>query len=99
MAKRLENFWTGVPPCRGPDRHPDGDMSEQVTYQIHKGTLPSTTKRYYRVDEVAIYFSVSDRTIYRLIDMGDLKVVRLRGCIRISTEEIREFEERRRDDY
>ena len=74
-------------------------MSEQVTYQIHKGTLPSTTKRYYRVDEVAIYFSVSDRTIYRLIDMGDLKVVRLRGCIRISTEEIREFEERWRDDF
>ena len=57
------------------------------------------TKRYYRVDEVAHYFSVSDRTIYRLIDMGDLKVVRLRGCIRISTEEIREFEERRRDDF
>ena len=56
-------------------------------------------KRYYRVDEVAVYFRVSDRTIYRLIDMGDLKVVRLRGCIRISTEEIREFEERRRDDF
>ena len=74
-------------------------MSEQVTYQIHKGTLPSTTKRYYRVDEVAVYFRVSDRTIYRLIDMGDLKVVRLRGCIRISAEEIRNLEERRRDDF
>jgi len=74
-------------------------MDEQVTYQIHKQTFPSTTKRYYRVDEVAIYFSVSDRTIYRLIDMGDLKGVRWRGCIRISTEEIREFEERRRDDF
>ena len=58
-----------------------------------------TTRRYYRVDEVARYFHVSDRTIYRIIDMGDLKVVRLRDCIRISVEEIREFEERRRDDF
>ena len=99
MTKSLENFRTGVPPCRGPEQQHDGDMDEQVTHEIQKGTLPSTTKRYYRVDEVAVYFRVSDRTIYRLIDMGDLKVVRLRGCIRISTEEIREFEERRRDDF
>ncbi len=56
-------------------------------------------KRYYRVDEVAVYFSVSDRTIYRLIDMGDLKAIRLRGCIRVPAEEIMEFEERARDDF
>jgi excisionase family DNA binding protein len=58
-----------------------------------------TTRRYFRVDEVARYFSVSDRTIYRLIDMGDLKAIRLRDCIRVPAEEIREFEERRRDDF
>ena len=58
-----------------------------------------TTRRYFRVDEVARYFSVSDRTIYRLIDMGDLKAIRLRDCIRVPVEEIREFEERRRDDF
>jgi excisionase family DNA binding protein len=58
-----------------------------------------TTRRYYRVDEVARYFHVSDRTIYRLIDMGDLKAIRLRDCIRVPVEEIREFEERRRDDF
>jgi len=52
------------------------------------------TKRYYRVDEVARYFSVSDRTIYRLIDTGDIKAIRLRDCIRVSAEEIRELEER-----
>jgi excisionase family DNA binding protein len=52
------------------------------------------TKRYYRVDEVARYFSVSDRTIYRLIDTGDIKAIRLRDCIRVSVEEIRELEER-----
>lgn len=52
------------------------------------------TKRYYRVDEVAHYFSVSDRTIYRLIDTGDIKAIRLRDCIRVSAEEIQAFEER-----
>ena len=55
---------------------------------------PPFTKRYYRVDEVAHYFSVSDRTIYRLIDTGDIKAIRLRDCIRVSAEEIRAFEER-----
>ncbi|MDP1989735.1 MAG: helix-turn-helix domain-containing protein [Syntrophales bacterium] len=57
------------------------------------------TRRYFRVDEVAHYFGVSDRTIYRLVDMGDLKVVRVRDCIRISAEEIREFEVRAKDDF
>jgi len=52
------------------------------------------TKRYYRVDEVAHYFSVSDRTIYRLIDTGDIKAIRLRDCIRVSAEEIRELEDK-----
>jgi len=52
------------------------------------------TKRYYRVDEVAHYFSVSDRTIYRLIDTGDIKAIRLRDCIRVSADEIRELEEK-----
>jgi len=51
------------------------------------------TKRYYRVDEVARYFSVSDRTIYRLIDTGEIKAIRLRDCIRVSAEEIRNFED------
>ena len=52
------------------------------------------TKRYYRVDEVAHYFSVSDRTIYRLIDMGDLKAIRIRDCIRIPAVELQEFEDK-----
>jgi len=73
-------------------------MNEQVTYQIHKHILPSTPRRYYRVDEVARYFSVCDQTVYRLIDMGDLKAIRVMGCIRVPVEELREFEERQRDD-
>lgn len=70
------------------------EMNEKVP-----AMLGPSTKRYFRVDEVARYFSVSDRTIYRLIDMGDLKVVRLRDCIRISAEEIRSLEERQREDF
>ena len=63
---------------------------------MEKATTAATpfTKRYYRVDEVAHYFSVSDRTIYRLIDTGDIKAIRLRDCIRVSAEEIRELEEK-----
>ncbi len=64
--------------------------------KVEKATTAATpfTKRYYRVDEVAHYFSVSDRTIYRLIDTGDIKAIRLRDCIRVSAEEIRELEEK-----
>ena len=74
-------------------------MNEQVTYEVQKHKLPSTTKRYYRVDEVARYFSVCDQTVYRLIDMGDLKAIRVMGCIRVPVEELREFEERSKVDF
>jgi excisionase family DNA binding protein len=53
-------------------------------------------RRYFRVEEVARYFAVSDRTVYRLIDMGDLQAVRLRGCTRVPAEEIHKLEERLR---
>ena len=74
-------------------------MNQQVTYEIQKHKLPLTTKRYYRVDEVARYFSVCDQTVYRLIDMGDLKAIRVMGCIRVPVEELREFEERSKVDF
>ena len=44
--------------------------------QGQKGSL--TTKRYCRVGEVAVHFAVSTQTVYRMIDMGDLKAIRLR---------------------
>ena len=56
-------------------------------------------KRYYRVDEVARYFRVSNRTIYRLIETGDLKAIRIKDCIRIPIEEIQEFEDRLIDSF
>jgi len=71
------------------NQSPAGEKGERAS-----SAVPPFTKRYYRVDEVAHYFSVSDRTIYRLIDTGDIKAIRLRDCIRVSAEEIRAFEER-----
>jgi excisionase family DNA binding protein len=57
-----------------------------------------TTKRYYRVGELSVHFDISPQTVYRMIDLGELKAVRLRGCLRVSTEELRPYEKRRRAD-
>jgi len=51
-------------------------------------------KRYYRVDEVAEYFSISVRTVYRLIEEGELSRVKIRGCLRIPLGEINRYEGR-----
>jgi len=56
-------------------------------------------KRYFRVDEVAVYFAISARTVYLLLDEGDLQATRIRGCVRVSAEEIRRFEEALADAY
>jgi len=50
-------------------------------------------KRYYRVDEVAEYFSISVRTVYRLIEEGELGRTKIRGCLRIPLTEIQRYEE------
>jgi excisionase family DNA binding protein len=62
-----------------------------------KGRL--NAKRYYRVDEVAVRFSVSLQTVYRLIDLGDLKAIRVRECLRVPAEELRRFEKRQKSDF
>jgi len=49
-------------------------------------------KQYYRVDEVAEHFAVSVRTVYRLIDEGELKRTKIRGCLRIPVWEIERYE-------
>jgi excisionase family DNA binding protein len=74
-------------------------MTVQMTPRIQGQKGPLTTKRYYRVGEVAVHFSISSQTVYRMIDMGDLKAIRLRGCLRVSADELRHFEKRRRDDW
>jgi excisionase family DNA binding protein len=73
----------------------DGEMTEQATPQnSEQVTAGLYLKRYWRIDEVADYFAVSERTIYRLVDDGDLQAIRIRGCRRVSQEEIKRFEER-----
>jgi excisionase family DNA binding protein len=69
-------------------------MTEQE-FQLQKSgpPTPHPLKRYYRVDEVAVYFAISVRTVYRLLDEGDLQGCRIRGCVRVSAEEVKRFEE------
>jgi len=49
-------------------------------------------KQYFRVDEVAEIFSISTRTVYRLIDEGELKRTKIRGCLRVPLWEIERYE-------
>jgi len=42
--------------------------------------------------EVAEYFAISVRTVYRLIDEGDLKRTKIRGCLRIPVWNIERYE-------
>ena len=42
---------------------------------------------------MAVYFAISVRTVYWLLDEGDLQATRIRGCLRVSVEEIERFEE------
>jgi excisionase family DNA binding protein len=55
-------------------------------------TNPNPLKQYFRVDEVADYFAISVRTVYRLIDEGDLKRTKIRGCLRVPVWEIERYE-------
>ena len=68
------------------------DHRNQIN-QIRPTTI-SPLKRYLRVDEVADYFNVSTRTIYRLIEEGELPRVKIRGCLRIPIWEIEKYEEK-----
>lgn len=68
-------------------------MDEQTKISVRIGqATPAPMKRFYRVDEVAVYFAISARTVYRLLDMGDLQATRIRGCLRVSSDELKRFE-------
>lgn len=49
-------------------------------------------KQYYRIDEVAEYFSISVRAVYRLIDEGELRRTKIRGCLGVPVTEIERYE-------
>jgi len=68
-------------------------MDEQTKISVRiDPSSPAPLKRFYRVDEVAAYFAISARTVYRLLDMGDLQATRIRGCLRVSSAEMQRFE-------
>ncbi|RLB87473.1 MAG: hypothetical protein DRH50_16795 [Deltaproteobacteria bacterium] len=52
----------------------------------------SPFKQYYRVDELAEYFAISVKTVYPLIDEGELRRTKIRGCLRIPVWEIERYE-------
>ena len=60
-------------------------------FRFH-GPISASLKRYLRVDEVADYFAISTRTVYRLLDEGDLQATWIRGCVRVLVEELKRFE-------
>jgi len=74
------------------ERSRNGMMEKEFQPQKTGPPSPHSLKRYYRLDEVAAYFSIGVRTVYRLIDQEDLQVTRIRGCVRVSAEELRRFE-------
>ena len=83
---------------------PKNGMTEKDSQPQKTGPPnPHPLKRYYdagaidyllTLDEVAAYFSIGVRTVYRLIDEGDLHTTRIRGCVRVSAKEIQRYEEK-----
>ena len=49
-------------------------------------------KTYFRVDEIAQYFSISRRTIYRMIEDEELPALRIRGSLRIHRNDLAKYE-------
>lgn len=65
------------------------DIPKEGTIKDDQSTLPK--KDLFRIDEVANYFSVTDRTIRLWIDHGHLKTEKLHGSVRILRESILNF--------
>ena len=82
----------GCPPEKRGKKVIRGMMTNREQRDLNSGqeALP-VQKHYYRLDEVAVYFSISRRTLYRLLDEGHLQPIRIRGCLRVSAEQIRRF--------
>ena len=54
----------------------------------------SDLKQYFSVEELCVYFSISDDTIYRLIREGLLPRIKIRSSTRISIKEVKKLEKR-----
>ena len=53
-------------------------------------TLPN--KELFRPDEVAVYFSVTRKTIYQWIDTGKMEAVKISRLIRIHRSAVEKFQ-------
>ena len=51
-----------------------------------------TSRQYYNAKEVANYFDVHHSTIRRLIEDGDIRIIKIKTCVRISAQEIKRLE-------
>ena len=49
-------------------------------------------KAYFRIDEIARHFSVSCRTVYRMIEDEELPAVKIRGSLRIHKNDLAKYE-------
>ena len=49
-------------------------------------------KTYFRVDEIAKHFSISCRTVYRMIEDEELPAVKIRGSLRIHRNDLSKYE-------
>ena len=56
----------------------------------------AATRPFFTVPEVAAYLQISARTIYRLIDDGELPVHRIGRSVRISVSDLEQFVRARR---
>lgn len=64
----------------------DVPTPEETITEDHQSTLPN--KDLFRIDEVATYFSVTERTVRLWIDHGHLIAVKKAGSIRILRKSI-----------
>jgi excisionase family DNA binding protein len=68
-------------------------MTRMASSSSRRAAAPDVFQGVGDLAEHAVYFAISTRTFYRLLDEGHLQATRIRGCVRVSAEEIRRFEE------
>ena len=83
--KKLEKQTKAKKPTEKIEK-PDIPALEEGMIDEDQSTLPK--KDLFRIDEVATYFDVTERTVRLWIDHGHLKAVKKAGVIRILRESI-----------
>lgn len=53
-------------------------------------------RQFLRLTEVAAYFGVSTRTLYRWIEQGLLPAYKVGGCLRVKIVDLQQFEQEAR---